>query len=94
MHFVRYPDLVSACAEQLTGALGFLGVEASEVEIDTCIRNCSFEALSGGRVRGEENANSFFRKGIDGDWQNYFRREDNELFLDLAGTWLEKFNFI
>ncbi len=94
VRFIRYSDLVSACDEQLTGALNFLGVHATQDDIDTCIRNCSFEALSGGRVRGEENALSFFRKGIDGDWQNYFRREDNDLFLGLAGDWLEKFKFI
>ena len=92
--FIRYPDLVSACDEQLGYVFNFLGVPASEDEIHACIRNCSFEALSGGRVRGEENALSFFRKGINGDWQNYFRREDNELFLKLAGSWLDKFGFI
>jgi hypothetical protein len=94
VHFIRYSDLVSACAEQLTGVFDFLGVPAAQDDIDTCIRNCSFEALSGGRIRGEENAKSFFRKGIDGDWQNYFRREDNDLFLGIAGDWLEKFKLI
>lgn len=31
-----------------------------------------FEKYSGGRKKGLENPNSHYRKGIAGDWINYF----------------------
>ena len=34
--------------------------------------SCRFENLSEGRKRGEENIAAHTRKGIAGDWQNYF----------------------
>jgi len=38
----------------------------------------SFEKKSGGRTKGEVNENSHYRKGVAGDWKNYF---DDELKL-------------
>ncbi len=34
-----------------------------------------FDRLSGGRTRGKENPYSHYRKGIPGDWINYFTEE-------------------
>ena len=36
------------------------------------VRRTSFERLSGGRARGEEDRESHFRKGVPGDWRSYF----------------------
>ena len=35
----------------------------------------SFEKKSGGRSAGNENMKSHYRKGISGDWKNYFKEE-------------------
>lgn len=39
-----------------------------------------FSKKSGGRKRGEEDPKSHYRKGIVGDWNNYFTPEHIELF--------------
>jgi hypothetical protein len=44
-----------------------------------------FEAQSGGRERGSEDVGSHYRKGIAGDWVNYFTREHAEAFQDKFG---------
>ena len=43
------------------------------------IQKASFESLTK-RKRGEENKNSFYHKGIIGDWKNYFDEECIQLF--------------
>ena len=39
-----------------------------------------FENLTGGRRRGEENVKEHVRKGVAGDWRNYFTPRIKELF--------------
>jgi Sulfotransferase domain len=36
------------------------------------VERTRFESLSGGRARGQEDPTSHFRKGVAGDWRNYF----------------------
>ncbi len=38
-----------------------------------------------GRFPGQENKKSFMRKGLVGDWHNYFTQEARELFAHYAG---------
>lgn len=38
------------------------------------------------RVLGQENKTSFMRKGIVGDWKNYFSQEACEIFSEYAGS--------
>jgi hypothetical protein len=40
------------------------------------------------RNEGEENSSSFFRKGVSGDWRNYFNDEITALFKEEAGQLL------
>ena len=42
----------------------------------------SFENMSGGRVKGEEDVTSHFRKGEAGDWANHFTPEIKRAFKD------------
>jgi hypothetical protein len=49
----------------------------------------SFNQLSGGRVQGEENQMSHFRKGISGDWKNYFDDKIEKHFKDLTGDLID-----
>ncbi len=50
-------------------------------KLNTIIHKYSFETQTR-RKRGEENRDSFLRKGISGDWKNYFSEEDNKKFLE------------
>ena len=63
-------------AEQLTNRsriklidpFEFLGVDADGPAVTARVAGASFQALSGGRTRGDEDRHSFFRKGVAGDW--------------------------
>ena len=44
----------------------------------------SFPRLSGGRNQGEEDKMNHFRKGISGDWKNYFDDEIENKFMDIT----------
>ena len=46
-----------------------------------------------GRNPGEENKLSFLRKGIAGDWKNYFSKEASQVFNKFAGNELIKLGY-
>ena len=56
------------------------------------VEKYSFEKLSG-RKQGQENNSKFLRKGIAGDWKNYFNKEARELFDFYAGAQLVKLGY-
>ena len=49
----------------------------------------SFENLTKGRSPGEENQNSHLRKGVKGDWQNYFNSQIEQKFREVTGDLVE-----
>ncbi len=84
---VRYEDLLEKPEEEVKGLLEFLGADADERIVRQCVSAASFERLAGGRKRGQEAA-SFFRKGIAGDWKNVFTEQDKQDFKAVAGDLL------
>lgn len=67
----RYEDLLSddgpAILAQVFSMLG----EPTD-DADAIYEQFSFERMTKGRKAGESDPQSFFRKGIAGDWQNHF----------------------
>jgi hypothetical protein len=55
--------------------------------LNEVVDSYSFERITG-RKPGEEERNSFVRKGITGDWRNHFTREAAEIFDRWAGRLL------
>lgn len=49
------------------------------------VRKNSFESLSGGREKGEEDVTSHYRKGVPGDWKNHFEPVHVREFKDRFG---------
>lgn len=84
---LKYEDLLEEPEEEMGRLLEFLGADASEQSLDQCVSAGSFEKLAGGRRRGQEAA-SFFRKGIAGDWKNVFTEKDKQEFKAAAGDLL------
>lgn len=90
---IRYEDLSSDTGGTLEKVLRFLGVGFSEDIVKKCCTDGSFERLSGGRARGQEDRDSLFRKGTSGDWRNHLSDEMNKIFHEKAGEWLARFGY-
>ncbi|XP_043190034.1 amine sulfotransferase-like [Amphibalanus amphitrite] len=70
----------------------FLGVSLSDADVDDIVKNTSFEVMKAnpytnfhqwednGLLSGTEEG-TFMRKGVMGDWRNYFTEEESEAFL-------------
>lgn len=89
----RYEDLHAEPADHIIRMLNFLGVDDSEAAIEACGKAGSFETLTAGRARGQEDNGSFFRKGIVGDWQNHFTPEATQVLERLASPLLSKLGY-
>lgn len=90
---VRYEDLLERPREEVGHLLEFLGARADEEAVGRCINSASFEKLSDGRRRGEENLTSFFRKGVAGEWENVFTGSDRRVFKEEAGELLVRLGY-
>lgn len=83
---VQYEKLRTNPVEELRRiVLELSGKDIGFQRAATIVENHSFEKVAG-RKAGEENSRSFMRKGIVGDWKNYFTPEAREHFHKYAGT--------
>jgi hypothetical protein len=57
------------------------------------VEAASFERLSKGRERGQEDPSSFFRKGVAGDWRSVFTEKDRRVFKEEAGQLLVRLGY-
>jgi hypothetical protein len=90
---LRYEDLSADPARTLSRVFQFLGVSYSESIVMNCCAEASFEKMSGGRPRGQENRASFFRKGVVGDWRVHLSERARKGFEEAAGEWLARFDY-
>jgi hypothetical protein len=72
---LRYEDLHGHEAGHVKTMLEFIGVDAGLGQVQRCVEAGSFKKLSGGRDRGSESRNAFYRKGVIGDWVNHLSPE-------------------
>jgi Sulfotransferase family len=89
---LRYEDLLAVPDANLKNLVAFLGARTDNDTISRCIRDNSFEKLAD-RSRGQEDAASFFRKGVVGDWRGVFTRRDEEIYAQIAGRTLESMGY-
>jgi hypothetical protein len=90
---VRYEDLLEHPHQEVGRLLAFLGVDTEGKLVERCVSSASFEKLSKGRERGQEDPSSFYRKGVAGDWKNYFTEEDRRIFKEEAGELLIRLGY-
>jgi hypothetical protein len=67
LHGLRYEDMLADPTREALRVFAFLGVSTEAAVVDAVVRSTSFEAISG-RKAGEEDPDSFLRKGVAGDW--------------------------
>ena len=83
---VRYENLLQDSATVLESLVSKLTDDPLDRDqLAATIRKYSFQNQAG-RAHGDENRESYFRKGESGDWKNYFSREAAEVFHEHCGA--------
>lgn len=90
---LRYERLIEDPIGQTERLLRFIGAPADPEAVESCVSAASFERLSGGRRRGEEDRASFFRKGQAGDWANWLTPEQAAAFELRHGALLDRLGY-
>lgn len=97
---VHYEDLLNDPEEYLRQVLAYIGIKVSDSMLRAIIARNKFSRLASGkkfwqsnRRRGEEDPNSHFRKGIAGDWKNYFSDSHIQKFKEIAGEKLTELGY-
>jgi hypothetical protein len=83
---VRYEDMLENFDVALADMFALGGVELTPDIVEGVKAATSFEKITG-RKPGDENVNHHFRKGVAGDWENYFTPAVSRKFYDSYG-WL------
>jgi Sulfotransferase family len=91
---IRYEDLAATPGPVLASVLGFLGAPAEPQIVADCLAAGAFAQLAAGRAPGEEDRQSFFRKGVTGDWRNHLTAETVRLFDAKACAWLARYGYL
>lgn len=92
-HEIKYEDLHTQPRQALRSLLRFLEVDDSDAAIDACEQAGQFRLLSGGRQRGQEQPDAFYRKGVAGDWKNHFDEACTRIFMQHAGDLLRSLGY-
>lgn len=91
---VRYERLLMEPVPALGRILNHLGAAADQDIIQACLEAASFEKLSKGRTQGEEDAQSFFRKGTADDWKTQMTASQIQRFNARSGGMLEELGYL
>lgn len=87
---LSFESLKTDTANGLRIAFTHMGFTVNEAALKQAVEAGSFERKSGGRTRGVEDKTSLCRKGISGDWKNYFDDELKDMFKELTGSFLKE----
>lgn len=92
-HRITYEAMKEDMAEALKPIFRLLDVEVSNEVADACEEGSTFEQMSG-RSPGQEDPTAKARKGIVGDWKDFFTLPDGELFDALSGEQMQKMGYV
>jgi Sulfotransferase family len=90
---LRYEDMCADPRRGAAAAFEFLGVSTAPDLVARCCAAASFTAASGGRQPGEEDVQSFFRKGVPGDWHHHLDDDAAHRFAATADDWLARLGY-
>ncbi|MCP4372160.1 MAG: sulfotransferase domain-containing protein [Deltaproteobacteria bacterium] len=86
---VKYEDLVADPEQQLIRILNHLCIAYTPEIVAEAVKHNSFETLSGGRFRGVADPYSHYRRGVHGEWREFFDQEDLEIIRSQIDDYLE-----
>ncbi|HJV88985.1 MAG TPA: sulfotransferase [Holophagaceae bacterium] len=90
---LRYEALLADPEGELAKVLTFLGARAGE-EVKACVEAASFQKLAKGREQGQEDKQSFFRKGISDDWKTFMNAGQIQRFDGRAKGMLKALGYL
>jgi hypothetical protein len=88
---VKYEDLIASDnAAVFKQVLKHCDIRIPDNQLKDLLESYSFEKLSGRRP-GQEDQKAHYRKGVQGDWKNYFNDKIQDRFMeathDLLAVW-------
>jgi len=92
-NLLKYESLLSDAEPLISNLLEKLAVNNEPPIVRSMVSKNSFERLTGGRKPGEEDPNSFFRKGVAQDWKNHLSPLEVKTFGSYAGKVLNTFGY-
>jgi|GEM_PF-3421167 len=90
---IRFEDLLCNTNEILSNLFVFLDLQFSDELLDKIISLNTFSVLSGGRNNGVESLDSFYRKGVSGEWKNFEHQDKLINFIKIAGNIAKKYGY-
>lgn len=90
---LRYEEMHGTPEAQAARLFRFLGAADDEDCLGHCLQAASFERLSGGRLRGEVDSNSHYRRGEVGGWRDTLTAEEVAAFESIAGGMLDTLGY-
>jgi len=90
---VRYEDLHADAEAQSARLFSFLGADSTPETVRKAIETASFEKLSGGRKRGQEDPASHYRRGEVGGWADVLTPAEVEAFEAEAGPMMDTLGY-
>lgn len=91
---IRYEELLLDPITHLGRVLRHLGAASDNTTVQACLDAGSFEKLSKGRAQGQEDPQSFFRKGIADDWKSQMSDSQIQRFNERSGGMLKELGYL
>lgn len=91
--FITYEDLVENEEENFMRIFNHCKIDLPEKKLLNAIEVSSFKSKSKGRQLGDEDIYHHCRKGIPGDWKNYFNESLKKAFKSEYGDLLVKIGY-
>jgi LPS sulfotransferase NodH len=89
---VHYEAMLADQVTEVERILEFLEMPTPREEIQRMVAAASFEQTTG-RARGQADPTAKARKGVAGDWRNYFTQQDAREFVAHCGPWLVHYGY-
>lgn len=90
---LRYEDMLEDTVEEFRTVASHFSLDTTPSAIEEIVEKHHFAKMSGGRTRGEQDSDSFVRKGVAGDWEQHFTPKLKHQFKKHAGQVLIDFGY-
>jgi hypothetical protein len=90
---LKFEELIGDPLAGFSSVLSHLGLDVPRLRLEEILAATSFEVLSGGRSRGQEDVTAHYRRGIPGDWRQHFELRHKDYFAQLTGDLAVKLGY-